>query len=277
MRWIVLVCVLVARVAVAGVGDADAVFEQGRAKLAANDFRGACQLFERANELDHDAPGTLLNLGLCHEKLGELATAVRWYRKAESYAQRKSMPKVEAAARDRIVELAPKLPTLRLVLAPGADDVAVAIDRAPVDRSEYEQLAVDPGHHVLAISAPGKQPRELPIDARPGGEQVITIDPLVAPPMHVHSNRKTLGLWIGGVGGGLLVGQAIIGFGGRIAGETNTGTWHTFTRYGLFTAGVVGGVGLVVGAALYVTAPRERAVTPIVAPDRVGIAYGGAF
>ncbi|HEX5064091.1 MAG TPA: hypothetical protein VFV99_32165, partial [Kofleriaceae bacterium] len=70
---------------------ADELFEQGRKALAeAGDDKTkiatACEKFDEAIKLDPEAPGTMLNLGLCNEKLDKYKTALYWFRKAQARA-----------------------------------------------------------------------------------------------------------------------------------------------------------------------------------------------
>ena len=63
--------------------EADGLFEEGRKLLDTADPKQACAKFNEAIKLDPDAPGVMLNLGLCNEKLGKYRTALYWFRKAQ--------------------------------------------------------------------------------------------------------------------------------------------------------------------------------------------------
>src|SRR5579862_1271919 len=58
---------------------AQTLFSEGRALLEANQPAAACEKFEASLKLEPDAPGPMLNMGLCHEQLDHLATALRWF------------------------------------------------------------------------------------------------------------------------------------------------------------------------------------------------------
>src|SRR5262245_38878261 len=82
-------CALVGAARADGSGKqkrADELFEEGRKLLNAEDPAGACEKFNEAIKLDPDAPGTMLNLGLCNEKLQKYRTALYWFRKAQARA-----------------------------------------------------------------------------------------------------------------------------------------------------------------------------------------------
>ena len=81
-------------------------FEEGRALLEAGKYEEACAKFTASITDDPDAPGTLLNLGLCNEKLGRTATALAWYRKAQFRSAEARKSADEDAAKQRTIELA---------------------------------------------------------------------------------------------------------------------------------------------------------------------------
>ncbi len=56
--------------------EADRLFQEGRDLLAAGKPDEACAKFELSIKKDPRAVGTLLNLALCNERLGKLATIV---------------------------------------------------------------------------------------------------------------------------------------------------------------------------------------------------------
>src|SRR5262245_59061569 len=60
---------------------AEALFRAGRAATARGDHAAACTHYRESYRLEQ-APGTLLNLALCEETLGKLASAWQHYQDA---------------------------------------------------------------------------------------------------------------------------------------------------------------------------------------------------
>jgi tetratricopeptide (TPR) repeat protein len=79
---------------------AEQLFVQGRALMEQGKLDEACRALEASHTLD-PAPGTLLNLALCNEKQGKVATAWALYREVENLARREGQAKREATARER--------------------------------------------------------------------------------------------------------------------------------------------------------------------------------
>src|SRR5687768_14215385 len=96
---------------------ADELFEQGRKELneaGTNPAKNAaaCEKFDEAIKLDPEAPGTMLNLGLCNEKLEKYKTALYWFRKAQARASETGLPEYEEAAKEHTGDLAKKVATI---------------------------------------------------------------------------------------------------------------------------------------------------------------------
>jgi hypothetical protein len=121
------------------------------------------------------SPGTLLNLGNCYEPQGDLVRALDYFERAFDDAQRRNETRRKKlwteAARQRIASLSPRVPLLSVRNLP--PDGRVAIDRRPVDRTGGA-LRINPGRHLVEVSAPGKRTFRQDIDVDTG--QRLTID-----------------------------------------------------------------------------------------------------
>lgn len=135
---------------------AQSLFDRARELMERGDFAQACPLFVESQRLDPGG-GTLLNIALCHEREGKIATAWAEYGEALSVATRDGRDDRRDTAKERIDALRPRLPKIR-VMAPKRD-VSVTLDgRALPPVSVGLDLPVDPGAHAVAATARGKRP-----------------------------------------------------------------------------------------------------------------------
>ena len=196
---------------------ADKLFEDGRNYLAAKEYALACTAFEQSHAAD-PAIGTLLNLALCYEEWGKLASAYRAYLEAERYAELKFDDRAKGAHR-KVDELAPKAPHLQVDVPADADISTVFLfDGKEIARKQLsDDVLVDPGPHEIEARVPGRPPKKTTVDLAPGERRRITID-VPRPELKVivtTAPRKT-GRLYGGIG--LTAGGAIaMGVAGFVA------------------------------------------------------------
>lgn len=208
------------RIACAQSAAADALFNQAHAAMEKGDYEAACQRFRESDRLD-PAIGTKLNLAICEEKRGKLATA--WdllhavIDKADASDERRAM------AQDLADKLEPRVPKLTIRLGPGASKDTTAREGDSTYRSASfgVPLPMDPGKHEFLVAAPGRAERTLLVELHEGETRNVAVvpGPLLAAPMgsaapgatpdgsdreqtaaSSHSGSKTLGLVLGGVG-----------------------------------------------------------------------------
>ena len=162
---------------------AQRLFDEGRAL----DVRGlhdeACSKFVESEALE-PAVGTLLNLATCADRRGATATAWQRYREAATLAARNGDAEREASARRSAFEIEKRLS--RLVLTPPTGGVpAAAVIRRDADAVPRSELAtpapVDPGQHVIAITAPGFKPWSTRVDVGRGPVVVAVALPELQP------------------------------------------------------------------------------------------------
>lgn len=210
---------------------AEALFEQGRADMAAEHYDQACEKFRQSDTLD-PALGTKLNLGECESKRGRLATAWELFRAVE---QRLAPDDARFAVAKRKREaIEASVPKLVLVLAPGAPaDTTLTGGGATLSAAAFGvPLPLDPGTHEFVVHAPGRADAKLSaaleagkttrlevapgpaLSAPPAAAPAVTpappkrVEP--APPREPQGNargKRTLGFVVGGVGvAGLVTG-----------------------------------------------------------------------
>jgi len=141
---------------------AEALFRAGRAAIARGDWASACDQFAESQRLD-PAPGTLINLGDCKVHLGLLASGwASYHEAADNLAGDARLDMVKR----KMSAVEPRLSRLTIVLAPGAPAGAtVARDGEPLGPASLGvALPIDPGTHAVAVTAPGRAPRETTVE-----------------------------------------------------------------------------------------------------------------
>jgi len=160
-----VVCVSVLHLALAASAteapesQADTLFAEGRANLLAEKYDEACRLFAESLRLD-PASGTALNLALCQQRRGKLASAWNGYRAALSLAQDEDKPRRASLARACARDIEGQLSGL-VVSVPTAAKVAglaLELDGIPFPESAWgAPYPVDGGSHTLRATAKGSE------------------------------------------------------------------------------------------------------------------------
>jgi hypothetical protein len=147
---------------------AQALFDEGRQLMEAKRYGDACPKLAESQRLDPGG-GTLLNLAVCHEKEGKLASAQAELHDALSLAIRDGRKDRQDLARERLAVVEPKVPRVSVVVAPEAevDGLEVKLDGLVLRRAAWGVAApVDPGLHRVEATAPGLRTFrvDVPID-----------------------------------------------------------------------------------------------------------------
>ncbi|HEX7700469.1 MAG TPA: tetratricopeptide repeat protein [Kofleriaceae bacterium] len=276
------------------------LFAEGKQLLQDGKPAEACAKFEAALREQPEAPGILLNLGLCNAQQDKLATALKWFRRAQTRAAERAMAETESAAKLQTVALAAKVPTIKIEIAePPPSDATVTVDGATIDLTSLARLEIDAGHHVVELHGSNLETSREPIDVRPDStpDTVVTLHVVAARPtprkatimVEVDRGRpwRRGSYIVGGVGVGLLVAEAGLGLVGRKIFDDSHDLatrqrWKNIVRYGGTSMFGVGAAALGTAVVLYLAAPKkERVEQTVIAPfateDRVGVAIGGSF
>jgi hypothetical protein len=139
-----------------GSAAAEALFQQGRSLLAEGKTAEACGRFAQSQKLEPKL-GTLLNLATCHEQMGLHATAWAEFTSAATLARREGQVERETFAREHVAALEAKMSTLLVRPPPETPGLAVTLDGQPFTALDAP-LPIDPGDHVLEVTAPGRKP-----------------------------------------------------------------------------------------------------------------------
>ena len=161
---------------------AELLFREARDLMTVEKFAEACPKFAESYQLD-PAGGTLLNLAVCHEKEGKLASAWSEFLDTESLAKKEGQADREAYAHKKAEALLPQLSYLRVVVPPAAQVPAgleLRLDGSPIRKSSWgSKLPVDPGEHLVEATAPQHKSVAAKIVAEKGpAEQTFELSPL---------------------------------------------------------------------------------------------------
>ena len=229
----------------------------------------------------------MLELGGCNERGGKLATAVHWYRRAQVAAMERSDREIENRAKELVLTLVAKIPTVTLDVTPGA---TIEIDGFAVEPFGYQRYELDTGDHELVGKAPGKRTVRMRVRATEGMHDRVTVTVTEDVPIIDHGRgRKRAALILGAAGTVVLGASIAYGFYERAeyydVDTTNAerDRIKTRMRYPVTATSLLGIVAITAGVVMYLTAPgKERvsegtAFAPIIGDGQLGFAAAGRF
>ncbi len=286
------------------IGKADKLFAEGLA-LRESNLEQSCQRFEESLTYNPQAIGTLMNVALCDEKLGRIASAVVKFSEARDRAKEQQLADHLKASEEHLALLLPELPylTIKFATAP-IPETRVLIDDRFIPMDKIAKLPVDPGERVIVVSAPGRLPYQTKILIAKREHKDIDV-PELAESVTVKSSRRTIGKITTASGLAAVVTGVAIGLYARgvyndqigpgkcmrIEGgepqcppENQTETERAITLGNVGTVvGVVGVAAVGVGLYLWLRSPKESAVEPTLSvvpqlsPESTGVAAIGRF
>ncbi len=218
------------------------LFEDGRKLMDAGQVTEACPKLEESQRLDPGG-GTLLNLALCHEKLGKTATAWAEFLEARGIARADGRDDRIAFAEEHLQALSPRL-TYLVVVVPAdvrLDGLEISRNGRPLPKATWgTRIPIDPGPQHLEARAPGHEPwstdveglteaaaREIPVPrlvAKPPPPAPTPVAPPSAAPAKPQPPPERSGLspmaWAGvGLGSAALASWTATAISGGIAAE----------------------------------------------------------
>lgn len=278
------------------IAKADKLFDEGRA-LMKSDLHAACEKFEESLKFNSQAIGTLMNVALCDEKLGRTASAVAKFTEARDRAKEGNMAVHIKAAEERLAELRPRVPHVKIVFAtPPLPGTRIVIDDKVIAMTDIGDIAIDPGEHPLVVSAPNKLPFQTSVRIAEGEHRDVTVPALRSG----SGGRRTIGKIVTISGGVFIASGIVIGvlannryedqFPSNCdkvtlqcnpSGQTETERARTLGVVG----SVIGGVGVAaaaVGLYLWIRSPKEArdkrvTVLPHLNPGEAGVVAVGRF
>lgn len=272
---------------------AEVLFDDGVKLLAAGKLDEACPKLAESLRLDTGI-GTMLYLAECYERSGKIASAWAQFREAQASAAAKEGDARGKIAKERADRLEPRLSKLAVIVPPAADIQGLTITRdgtligKPIWGTE---TPIDPGAHVIRVSAPGYEPRDLTLEIKGDAAHekleipaltalptpVAPVTPVtIAAPIDRGATQRAIGITLAAVGV-VGVGVATV-FGVRAMGTLSNSDDRcdpqTCDDIGLDLRDdarsqanistalfIAGGVFLGTGLALWLTAPRASSPT----------------
>jgi hypothetical protein len=175
VKWALVALAAMTSTAVAD--KADVLFKQGKKLLGEKKYAEACAAFEKSDKLDHGI-GAVLNIALCYEEWGKLATAYRRYREAEKMAV-DTKDQRQAKIHERVAALDSLVPRLTVKVPVGGDTtgLAVTVDGVALSTSQLgEPQLVDPGPRVIEYTVNGsKKSKTVPIERNGSSEIMLDV------------------------------------------------------------------------------------------------------
>ncbi len=154
----------------------EALFRAGRDAMQHGDPTTACAKFRESYRLEH-ALGTLLNIGVCEEALGELGNA--WQHYQEVIHALPSDDERVAIANQHLIVLEPRLPRLIVHRSANApEDTHASIGGVELGTASFDvALPMDPGSYVIEAASSGRAARTYPVELHEGDHAQVEIEP----------------------------------------------------------------------------------------------------
>ena len=162
--------------------------EEGLHRFQGAHWKEAYELFRKANEAAH-APTLLLYMAHCQARLGDLGSARRLYRAVTREHLAEGAPlqfkTAQRVAAQELRAIEPRIAPLKLEIGGATEGPArVLVDGVEVPSAQIEDLALDPGDHVVEASMPGGASLRRTVTAVAGHPLGITLVFDVAPAAH---------------------------------------------------------------------------------------------
>jgi hypothetical protein len=163
------------------VAAAEALFEEGRALMAKGKTEQACSKLAESQRLD-PSPGTALNLASCHQRLGLVASAWAEYLVAKRLAQGQGRERIVKEAQAQARALEPRLSYVKINAGAAPQGVVINVGETRLEGAALDtKIPMDPGKHILELSAPGYEGMRREVEVGEAGSIVQIILPNLTP------------------------------------------------------------------------------------------------
>lgn len=160
---------------------ARAAFERGITEVDAGRFAAAVVSFEESYRIRPVAV-VLNNLAAAYARMGRYQLAIETYQRYLTDGSERLSPERMQVVRERLAELRRDTPTITLRVTPAS--FSLTVDGRAVTAPASGAVALDPGSHVLDLSAAGFDARHREFQLAPGAREVweVALAPVVPTP-----------------------------------------------------------------------------------------------
>lgn len=210
-------------------------------------FEHACPKLEESQRLD-PSPGTLLNLAICEEEVGRLATA--WAKYRELVDTTSTNDPRRAVAIERLGELEPRLPRLHIENIDTRVARTVLLDGVELRAASLGMdIPVNPGTHVVVLMEGRKRVDEKTVETTRGETSHVAFKrPEVPEALVVTHAPRTAST----------AGPSIARSTSPPATGSRSNSRGAVLRRGAYVAGALGGVSLAAAGVLTLLSFGER-------------------
>jgi hypothetical protein len=149
--------------------------------MSVGDYERGCKKYEESALIDESAT-RLIVLARCHERRGKVASAWATLGEAAELAEARGEPKPLAQARESQKRLEPMIGRLKIIVPDDArvEDLVITRDGSPMPYALWGlPVSVDPGPHVIRVTAPGRLAWQVEIGMLPGPSTVLVRIPVL--------------------------------------------------------------------------------------------------
>lgn len=192
------------------VAKADELFHEALA-LRESDLVQSCGKFNDAYRLNPQAIGILMNVALCDEKLGRIASAVRHFSEARDRARELGLSAELAASEEKIATLSPEVPHLAISFdEPPAPNTKLLVDDRVIPLDAIADVSVDPGERTVVVTSPGRMAFETKIVLARRERKQLRV-PALERSVTVGNARRTIGKITLATGGAAVATGVVLG------------------------------------------------------------------
>ncbi len=187
---------------------AEMLFFTARGLMEAGRIPEACAKLTESYRLD-PAAGTLINLAVCHEKEGKIASAWGEFHQSIAEARKANRPEREKLATERVAAIEPDLPFLTITVPDEVRKIpglVISRNGVPLNAAAWStELPVDPGQVEIEERAPDYKLKTLTVTIANKQHSTIAAEglelaPIFRPPPPYWTTKRTVGVIMFGAG-----------------------------------------------------------------------------